>query len=182
MNRIKSIGAALISLALVVALVPEFSRYRAERRLYEADALFRTLIAQGNAAAGNTAMLDVVAAEAMQASAGLAGDSRPLILAGSAKLVEHRPHEALALYRRALGIGERAEIDLNLGRAYALAGNQQAASAAVLRAVWVSPALISVLPEQVQIPLRSALAENVLRLVSHHLATPPALPVDDRSE
>ncbi len=175
LNRMKSIGAALISLALVAALVPEFFRYRAERRLYDASALFRSLISQGNAAAGETAMLDAVVTLAMQAAEGLAGDSRPLILAGSARLVERRPDEALALYRRALSIGERAEIDLNLGRAYALAGNQQAASAAALRAVWVSPALISALPEQVQTPLRAALAEDAHRLISHRLSAPPPL-------
>ncbi len=182
MNRMKPIGAALIGVALVAALVPEFSRYRAERRLYEASALFRSLIAQGNAAAGETATLDAVAASALQAAEGLAGDSRPLILAGSARLVERRPDEALAFYRRALDIGERAEIDLNLGRAYALAGNQEAASAAVLRAVWVTPALISALPEQVQTPLGAALADDAQRLASHRLPAPPLLPAGDRSE
>jgi len=178
----KSIGAALISLALVAAVVPEFSSYRAEHRLYAASALFRSIIAEGNAAAGQTAMLDVVAESAMQAAEVLPNDSRPLILAGSARLVERRPAEALALYRLALGIGERAEIDLNLGRAYALAGNQQAASVAVLRAVWVSPALISALPEQVQAPLKAALAENARRLGSHRLAAAPPLPEGDRFE
>jgi len=178
----KSIGAALISLALVAAVVPEFSSYRAEHRLYAASALFRSIIAEGNAAAGQTAMLDVVAESAMQAAEVLPNDARPLILAGSARLVERRPAEALALYRRALGIGERAEIDLNLGRAYALAGNQQAASVAVLRAVWVSPALISALPEQVQAPLKAALAENARRLGSHRLAAAPPLPEGDRFE
>ncbi len=175
LNRMKSIGAALIGVALVAALVPEFFRYRAEHRLYDASALFRALISQGNAAAGENAMLDAVVELAMQAAEGFAGDSRPLILAGSARLVERRPDEALAFYRRALSIGERAEIDLNLGRAYALAGNQQAASAAVMRAVWVSPALISALPEQVQTPLRDALAEDAQRLISHRLSAPPPL-------
>ena len=118
----------------------------------------------------------------MRAAEGLPNDSRPLILAGSARLVERRPAEALALYRRAPAIGERGEIDLNLGHAYELAGNRQAASAAVLRAVWVSPALISALPEQVQTPLKAALAENARRLGSRRLAAPPPLPEGDRSD
>ena len=108
LDRMKSIGAALAGLALVAALVPEFVRYRAERHLYEASAIFRSLLAEGNAAAGETATLDAVATLAMRVAEGLAGDSRPLILAGSARLLERRPGEALALYRRALGIGERA--------------------------------------------------------------------------
>jgi len=108
LDRMKSIGAALAGLALVAALVPEFVRYCAERHLYEASAIFRSLLAEGNAAAGETATLDAVATLAMRVAEGLAGDSRPLILAGSARLLERRPGEALALYRRALGIGERA--------------------------------------------------------------------------
>ena len=108
LDRMKSIGAALAGLALVAALVPEFVRYRAERHLYEASAIFRSLLAEGNAAAGETATLDAVATLAMRVAEGLAGDSRPLILAGSARLLERRPGEALAFYRRALGIGERA--------------------------------------------------------------------------
>ena len=67
LDRMKSIGAALIGVALVAALVPEFFRYRAERRLYEASALFRSVIAERNGAAQETAMLDAVVALAMQA-------------------------------------------------------------------------------------------------------------------
>ena len=65
-----------------------------------------------------------------------------------------------------------AEIDLNLGRALALAGDQRAASAAVLRSVWISPTLISALPEQVQTPLEAALTADVERLTSHRLSAP----------
>jgi hypothetical protein len=96
LDRMKSIGAALAGLALVAALVPEFVRHRAERHLYEASAIFRSLLAEGNAAAGETATLDAVATLAMRVAEGLAGDSRPLILAGSARLLERRPGEALA--------------------------------------------------------------------------------------
>jgi hypothetical protein len=180
------IGAAIIGLALIAALVSEFYRYRSERRLYRASALFRSFIAESNAAAREPATLDAVAALATQAAANLAddfaGDSRPLILAGSARLLQRRPGDALAFYRRALDLGERAEIDLNLGRAYELAGNQVAASAAVLRAVWISPALVAALPQQVQTPLEAALAENIRRLVGHHLSVPPPLPAGDGSD
>ena len=54
--------------------------------------------------------------------------------------------EALDFYRDALATGERAEIDLNLGRAHALAGERPEAQAALLRALWISPALASALP------------------------------------
>ena len=178
----KSIGAALISLALVAAMVPEFSSYRAERRLHAASALFRSLIAEGNAAAGQTAMLDLVASIG---DASRRGSSERLPAVDPRRLSEvgGRPagRGASALSAGTCHRGAR-EIDLNLGRAYELAGNRQAASAAVLRAVWVSPALISALPEQMQTPLKAALAENARRLGSRRLAAPPPLPEGDRSD
>ena len=41
------------------------------------------------------------------------------MIAGSAFLVTGQPERALETYREAFATGERAEIDLNLGRAYA---------------------------------------------------------------
>jgi hypothetical protein len=54
------IGAAIIGPALIAALVPEFHRYRSERRLYRASALFCSFIAESNAAAREPATLDAV--------------------------------------------------------------------------------------------------------------------------
>jgi len=45
---------------LIAALVPEFYRYRSERRLYRASALFRSFIAESNGAAREPATLDAV--------------------------------------------------------------------------------------------------------------------------
>ena len=65
------IGAAIIGLALIAALVPEFHRYRSERRLYRASALFRSFIAESNAAARfqprrNSERRPIVAAAALK--------------------------------------------------------------------------------------------------------------------
>jgi Flp pilus assembly protein TadD len=99
-----------------------------------------------------------------------------------ARVFAGRPAEALALYRLALNLGgERAEIDLNLGRAYDLLGNQSAASAAILRAAWVSPAIISSLPNEVQEPVRAVLALNSERLRAHRLSAPPPLPAAEKN-
>jgi cytochrome c-type biogenesis protein CcmH/NrfG len=171
----------LIGLALILALIPEFTRYLAEHRLYWATSLFRSAIVQGKATNDDEELLETVVTSATDSAASLPGDSRPWILAGSARLFAGRPAEALVLYRRALNLGERAEIDLNLGRAYDLLGNQPAASAAILRAAWVSPAIISSLPNEVQEPVRGVVALNSERLGAHRLSAPPPLPAAEKN-
>jgi cytochrome c-type biogenesis protein CcmH/NrfG len=178
----KPLRVTLIGLALVLALIPEFTRYLAEHRLYWATSLFRSAIVQGKATTDHEELLETVVTSATDSAASLPGDSRPWILAGSARLFAGRPAEALALYRLALNLGgERAEIDLNLGRAYDLLGNQSAASAAILRAAWVSPAIISSLPNEVQEPVRAVLALNSERLRAHRLSAPPPLPAAEKN-
>jgi len=176
LRTMKAHRAALIGLALVLALIPEFTRYLAEHRLYWATSLLRSAMVRARATADQEELLETVVASATDAAASLPGDSRPWILAGSARLFAGRAAEALALYRRALDLGERAEIDLNLGRAYNLLGNRGAASAAILRAAWVSPAITSSLPNELQAPVRAVLALNSERLRAHRLSAPPPLP------
>jgi tetratricopeptide (TPR) repeat protein len=167
----------VVGLVLVLALVPELNRYRGEHRLYRTTALFESML-KGQAAENRGAVFELAAASATDAAENLPGDSRPLIVAGSLRLFAHQPAEALALYRKALAVGERAEIDLNLGRAYEMLGNHPSASAAILRAAWVSPAIISALPDNLQAPLQSAIAQDEDLLRHHRLSAPPALPAE----
>jgi tetratricopeptide (TPR) repeat protein len=164
-------------LMLVLALVPELNRYRGEHHLYRATALLESML-KGQAAENRGAVFEMAAASATEASENLPGDSRPLIVAGSLRLFAHQPAEALALYRKALAVGERVEIDLNLGRAYEMIGNHPAASAALLRAAWVSPAIISGLPDNLREPLQTAIAQDEDLLRRRRLSAPPALPAD----
>jgi len=113
---------------------------------------------------------------ALSAAPGLPGDSRPLVLAGSCRLVGADTAGALGDYRQALALGERAEIDLNLGRAYEASGETEKAAAAFLRALWISPALSpALLPD-----VKSAALEQYNRLEAQlragRLASPPPLP------
>jgi hypothetical protein len=174
--------AGFLSIALMIALMPEAGRFAAEHRLYAATAAFQMVISRDDRIGDRIPILDSVVNSATGAADELHGDARPWILAGSARLLEHRPDQALVFYRKALLLGERAEIDLNLGRAYEMLGNRRAASAAILRAGWVSPAVVSSLPDEIQRLVNSAIDENNRRLRAHRLSAPPPLPADDRAE
>ena len=167
--------AALIVVAAIVlaaALVPEVRRYRAERELRRLTTAFHVAVTQGP----EGRLLGSVASGAAAVDEALAPDARALILAGSAHLVARQAAAALALYRRAFERGERAEIDLNAGRALALLGRTDAADAAVLRAVWVNPTLIDVLPRATRASWRRRVQRLRHELRAGRLATPPPAP------
>jgi tetratricopeptide (TPR) repeat protein len=161
---------------LLALLWPEFPRYGAERELRKGTDELRKALATSRPTEQARPALDRAAGFAVAAARGLPGDPRPRVLAGSAKLVAGRPLEALDFYRDALATGERAEIDLNVGRAHALAGERPEAQAALLRALWISPALSAAIPD----PLAGRLIQEVARLENELraglLKEPPPLP------
>ena len=171
------IAARLAAAAVLLALLaPEFPRYRAERALARAESALRLAFATNDTVEKARPGFERAAALAIEAMRGLPADPRPRMLAGSARLVAGRPLEALDFYRDAFATGERAEIDLNAGRAHALAGERPEAQAALLRAVWISPALAGAIPD----PYGKRLLEEVSRLENDLraglLRTPPAMP------
>jgi tetratricopeptide (TPR) repeat protein len=162
--------------ALLALLWPEGPRYVAERRLRKGTDELRNALATSTSVELARPAVDRAATLGISAMAGLPEDPRPRLLAGSARLVAGRPLEALDFSRDALATGERAEIDLNAGRAHALAGERPEAQAALLRALWISPALASAIPE----PLSGRILQEVGRLEvelrAGRLATPPPMP------
>lgn len=164
------------AVALAALLRPEIPRYRAERELRRGTDALRRAIAASRSAEEARPELERAAALGIAAAPALPADPRPRMLAGSARLVAGRPHEALDFYRDALATGERAEIDLNVGRAHALAGERPEGQAALLRALWISPALAAAIPQ----PLSGRLMEEVARLENDLraglLTAPPPLP------
>jgi tetratricopeptide (TPR) repeat protein len=120
--------------------------------------------------------LDHIQEIALSAAPALPGDSRPLVLAGSCRLVGADAAGALEFYRKALDLGERAEIDLNLGRAYEAGGETEKAAAAFLRAIWISPALFPALLPDLQPALRERSSEMERLLRDGSLSAPPPLP------
>ncbi len=165
----------MLSLLLTLALVPEFGRYASEHHLYRATAVFQLMLHEKTAENPST-LFEVAASSADAAGKGMPGDSRPLILAGSLRLFARQPTEALAFYQKAFRLGERPEIDLNLGRTYEMLGDHPSASMAIVRAAWVSPAIIMQLPENLKAPVRAAIAQDEKMLRERRLAGPPSLP------
>lgn len=158
------------------ALAPEFPRYRAERRLRPATDALRYLVTPPGEVSDPAGALGRIEQIALSAAPGLPGDSRPWILAGSSRLAAGDPDQALDLYRKALGLGERAEIDLNIGRALESRGEPEKAMTAYLRAVWIAPALFPALLPDVQAPVHAEYIRLEVELRSGRLRSPPPLP------
>jgi tetratricopeptide (TPR) repeat protein len=176
---VKLLRAAAVTALLAALLAPELPRYAAERRVGWATAAFRGLLDR----AGDPERSDKLVAvgeSVLAAAERLPGDPRPWILAGSAYLLTGQPERALENYRQALATGERAEIDLNLGRAYALSRRRESAEAAFLRAGWISPEILAALAEPVRQPLLVEIARLSEELSAGRLAAPPGLPPEER--
>jgi O-antigen ligase len=173
---VRILRGLLLAGILAWALAPEIPRYRAERVLRPAADSLRYLVSHPGEISDPPKVLDHIQEFALTAAPGLPGDSRPLVLAGSCRLVGADPAGAIDFYRKALGLGERAEIDLNLGRAYEAGGETEKAAAAFLRAVWISPALFPALLPDLQPALRERTGELEKQLRKGRLTAPPPLP------
>ena len=169
--------AAIVLLAWLVA--PEIPRYRAERRIGIATAAFPTLVERAGQPEGAAEILQL-GRIAEASTPDLPGDPRPWMIAGSAFLVTGRPEPALESYREAFATGERAEIDLNLGRAYLLARRPENAEAALLRAGWISPEILAPLSPAIRDTLLARIAQLSRELAEGRLTEPPPLPPDER--
>jgi tetratricopeptide (TPR) repeat protein len=176
---VKLLRAAAVIAILALLAWPEIPRYAAERRVGYATSTFRSLLdrsAEPEAARNIAAVGEL----ALSAAGRLPDDPRPWVLGGSSCLVTGRPERALELYREAFATGERAEIDLNLGRAYAMLHRTDSAAAAHLRAGWVSPEILESLPPGVKDPLLAEIARLSEELRQGKLAEPPPLPPEER--
>jgi hypothetical protein len=174
------LAARVAAAALLVWLVaPEIRRYRAERRIGIATAVFQTLLERAGQPQGAAELLQV-GRIATASAPDLPGDPRPWMIAGSAFLVTGQVEPALESYREAFATGERAEIDLNLGRAYLLARRRESSEAALLRAGWISPEILAPLSPAVRDPLVARIAQLSAELAAGRLAEPPPLPPEER--
>jgi tetratricopeptide (TPR) repeat protein len=161
---------------LALLLRPEIARYGAERRLASANAAFELVLDNPTRVENAREVLPRVSERAAAAARLLPGDSRGWVLAGSCQLVSGDARGALDYYRRALATGERAEIHLNLGRAEALLGDAEAARAAFVRSIWISPALLRAVPPGFQGPVSEEVARLDAELARGALRAPPPPP------
>lgn len=168
--------AAALTLAFAALLLPEVRRYGAERRLRSAEAALDFVVTRAHQVQNPVEVLGRVSDRASEAARHLPGDSRGLVLAGSAQLVAGNAERAAGFYRAALARGERAEIHLNVGRALALLGRNDAAHAGFLRAVWISPVLLRAVPEKFREAVREDLERLEAELRSGRVKAPPPPP------
>ncbi len=168
-------GAAVI-LLLAWAVSPELPRYRGERLLRVGEDALRFLVAHPNEVPDPALALGRVETLASDAARGLPADPRPWLLIGGSRLVRGMPEAAIESYALANARGERAETDLNLGRSYEALGDEPRSHAAFLRAVWISPPLLSAILPDIAASLRQDLARLDAELKAGRLASPPALP------
>jgi len=154
----------------------DLHRHAAERKLRAAQRAFQLVLTRTSEVADPPAALARVKQVALDAARALPGDSRPLMLAGGARLAAGQGERALELYRLALALGERAEIDLNLGRACDALARREDAAAWFLRGGWVSPPLLSYLLPDVSCPVSAEVARLEAQLRAGRLPAPPPLP------
>ena len=174
------IAASLAAIVLIGALAaPEVARYAAERRVGWATTAFRAFL-EAPKDPETQRRLPGLGAEALSTTESLPGDSRPWMIAASTFLLTGQPAQALELYREAFSTGERAEIDLNLGRAYAALARRDSAEAAFLRAGWVSPEILSALPEAERARLSAEITRRSEELARGRLLSAPPLPEEER--
>ena len=177
MKRLALAAAVLVGLVLLVR--PELPRYAAERSVGFATTAFRSLL--DRAGDPETARNVAAVGELAVRSAGyLPGDPRPWMIAGSSSLVTGRPERALEYYREGFATGERAELDLNLGRAYGMLKRTDAAREAYVRAGWISPEILATLPAQDRDPAAAEIGRLAGELANGRLDSPPPLPSEER--
>jgi len=168
--------AAVLGIALVLLLRPEFPRYGAERALRAAIDALRIILKNAGDVADPPGALARTAEAAAAAIPALPGDPRPWLVQGSALYVRGESQRAFEIYRGGLALGERGETDLNIARCHERLGRESDARAAFVRAVWVSPALLASMLPDVQGPVAAEVGRLEAELKKGNLSRPPPLP------
>jgi tetratricopeptide (TPR) repeat protein len=91
---------------------------------------------------------------------------------GSVESLKGQRERAYALYARSVSLEERAESDLNLGRAAAALGRLEEARALFARSVWIQPRLLDALPPDERSGAAAAV-KNAEDGLSHGGSVPP---------
>ena len=174
MGAARLAAAGIAAVALFAALAPEEGRYAAERQLYRARAVLEAAVSRG--ARGPDPALAFAATNAREAAAALPGDWRAPLVEGTALLLAGRAEDAARVFRAALAEGERPEILMSLGRAYAALGRMNVAAAAVLRAAWVSPAVLDPIGADTRQRVLAEVERLERALAAGRQAAPPPAP------
>lgn len=180
----KILWRALIAAVLALALWPEFSRYRAEWWLSDANfridqalRLSQSAVRTGGADTDAALLRQVALAEtlAAQAAASLPGDPRAVLTQSIALIMTRRGADAVTLLSRAITAGERPEFTINLGRARTTLGDEAGANAAYLRTAWASPQATATLPKAMRDDFQRQVERLDAQLRAGQLSAPPPL-------
>jgi tetratricopeptide (TPR) repeat protein len=128
---------AILAALAVALVVPEFARYQGERRLRMVEGTLQAIVTRAKDPAPLLRRLSTDA----EATRTYPGDWRPVVAAGRASYLAGDYAQAVELFERANAMGERPEIDVNLGAALLKLGDEQRANASFERALLLSPKL-----------------------------------------
>jgi O-antigen ligase len=172
-RRIAGLAAAAVILA---AAWPEIPRYAAERKVRAIQGALRFVLTNTAQVSDPKAALARISDLSLEAARALPGDPRPLVLAGGARFAAGEGDRAVELFRSALATGERAEIDLNLGRACEALGRMDQSRAWFVRGGWVSPPLLKTLLPDIASQIGAEVTRLAAELAAGRLKAPPPLP------
>jgi tetratricopeptide (TPR) repeat protein len=163
-----ALAVVLVALAAVRSLAT-FAQAEGETLLREAAS------APPEAAAEKAELLSAANARLARAVALRPRSATALLAWGSVQSLRGEREHSYALYARSVRLEERAESDLNLGRAAAAMERGQEARMLFVRSVWIQPRLLDAVPPGERDAVASAVAsaEEGLR---HGQKVPPAPP------
>jgi tetratricopeptide (TPR) repeat protein len=142
----------------------------------EGETLLREAASAPEDAASQKAELLSAANARLARTVALRPRSATALLAwGSVQSLRGEHELSYALYARSVRLEERAEGDLNLGRAAAALGREQEARALFVRSVWIQPRLLDALPPGERDAVAAAVASAEEGL-THGGPVPPAPP------
>ncbi|MDL2716279.1 MAG: hypothetical protein PT977_00870 [Acidobacteriota bacterium] len=142
---------ARAALAAYALLLIALAAVRSFATLGQADGenLLRNAAAAPEEAAPERAELLSAADARLRRAVTLRPRAATAVLAwGSVQSLKGERERAYALYARSVTLEERAESDLNLGRAAVALGHQEEARALFARTVWIQPRLLDALPAE----------------------------------
>ncbi len=123
---------------MIALLWPEFTRYRAQWRLAEANARIETVLS-GQDRSPNTLSSVLTAVQlAKLVIEQNPNDPNAILIEGIGLIMLGQGEQAMQRFETAIAQGERPEFVLNLGRARNSTGDEAGARQAYLRAAWSS--------------------------------------------
>lgn len=168
-------GPVLATAGLLIAALAAVRSLATLRQARGETLLQDAASAPDEAATERTELLSAAGKRLSQAVALRPRAPTALLALGSVAALSGEREAAYALYARSLRLEERAESDLNLGRAALALGSAEEARALFTRAVWIQPRLLDALPAEIDRDALTATIADAARALPRG-GRAPALP------